>query len=270
MQRALALVTLSLPPVEKRYKKEGLKTIIIDDEPGARAELRGLLQQHSAVEVLDEAGDITEALRKIDQLKPDLIFLDIEMPGGSGFDLVRQLPRKNSPEVIFVSGEKGYGLQAFRSAALDYITKPVLDNELADAVARASTRVQQKASAEKLETVLQRLEDQDYAENTIIIPGEGGDDVVCVGDVVYCQGVDGYTQIHLKDGSSRLSSYSLGQYRKLLPEPYFMVTHRSYLVHRRFVTKTLRKGELLLSTGAVVLVSRMNKDKVANWLKWRK
>lgn len=247
-----------------------MKTIIIDDEPAARTELRELLHQHSVIEVLGEAGDIEEALRQIDQLKPDLIFLDIEMPGGTGFDLVRQLPKGSSPEIIFVSGEKGYGLQAFRLAALDYITKPVVEEELADAIGRANIRVRQKASEQRLETVLQRLEGQEYTDNKITIPSEGENEEVRVGDILFCQGVDRYTRIHLADGTSRLSSYSLGQYRKMLPQPYFFVTHRSYLVHRRFAAGTPQKGRLRLTNGAFVLVSRMKREEVIKWLKGEK
>ena len=109
-----------------------IKTLLIDDERLARLELRKLLKEHPSIEVLDEAANVEDALQKIDQLKPDLIFLDIQMPGKTGFDLLAELDR--APQVIFTTAHHEFALKAFEVNALDYLMKPIEPRRLADAL----------------------------------------------------------------------------------------------------------------------------------------
>ena len=109
-----------------------IRAIIIDDERLARAELRKLLKDFSEIEIIEEAVNAEEALEKIEQLRPDLIFLDIQMPGKTGFDLLSELDR--SPQVIFTTAHHEFALKAFEVNALDYLMKPVEPRRLADAI----------------------------------------------------------------------------------------------------------------------------------------
>ncbi|NBY25785.1 MAG: DNA-binding response regulator [Chitinophagaceae bacterium] len=109
-----------------------MKTLLIDDERLARLELRKLLKEHPSIEILEEAANAEEAMQKIDQLKPDLIFLDIQMPGKTGFDLLAELDR--APQVIFTTAHHEFALKAFEVNALDYLMKPIEPRRLADAV----------------------------------------------------------------------------------------------------------------------------------------
>src|SRR3989337_2344413 len=109
-----------------------LKAIIIDDERLARTELRKLLQEFPEVEVIDEAANAEEGLSKIESLHPDIIFLDIQMPGKTGFDLLAELDR--IPQVIFTTAYDEYALKAFEVNALDYLLKPIEPKRLADAI----------------------------------------------------------------------------------------------------------------------------------------
>lgn len=109
-----------------------IKTLLIDDERLARLELRKLLKEHPSIEILEEAANAEEAMQKIDQLKPDLIFLDIQMPGKTGFDLLAELDR--APQVIFTTAHHEFALKAFEVNALDYLMKPIEPRRLADAV----------------------------------------------------------------------------------------------------------------------------------------
>src|SRR6478735_11256360 len=109
-----------------------MRAIIIDDERLARTELRKLLQDFPEVEVVDEAANADEAINKIDTLQPDLVFLDIQMPGKTGFDMLAELER--APHVIFTTAYDEYALKAFEVNALDYLLKPVEPKRLADAI----------------------------------------------------------------------------------------------------------------------------------------
>ncbi|HZI01372.1 MAG TPA: response regulator [Flavisolibacter sp.] len=109
-----------------------MKAIIIDDERLARAELRKLLQEFPEIEIVDEAANADEGISKIESHNPDLIFLDIQMPGKTGFDLLAELDR--APQVIFTTAYDEYALKAFEVNALDYLLKPIEPKRLADAV----------------------------------------------------------------------------------------------------------------------------------------
>ena len=111
-----------------------IKSIIIDDERLARNELKKLVMAHAEIEIIDEASNVDEGLQKIDLLKPDLIFLDIQMPGKTGFDLLSELER--APKVIFTTAYDEYAIKAFQVNALDYLLKPIEPTRLADAVSK--------------------------------------------------------------------------------------------------------------------------------------
>lgn len=245
-----------------------MTALLIDDEPAAITSLRKILGNYCpAVTILGNAGDIQEGLSKIEVLRPELIFLDIKMPNGSGFDLVRQLPRGTRPEIIFVTSDDTYAMQAIKVAALGYLVKPVDAQELSEAVKHAGERIRQKTSEVRLEALLSNLETQEHALKKVGIPSDRGLEFVDAGDIIYCEGEDGYTRIHVKDQPPRLSSYSIGEYRKML-EPFdFFPVHRSYLVNRRHVTKHDRSGSICLSNSVEITISRRRKEAVIKWLK---
>ena len=123
-----------------------MKAIIIDDERLARTELKKLLQEFPEVEIIDEAANAEEGIAKIENLQPDLIFLDIQMPGKTGFDMLSQLER--SPQVIFTTAYDEFALKAFEVNALDYLLKPVEPKRLADAIHKLQLTEQRETKAE--------------------------------------------------------------------------------------------------------------------------
>jgi len=226
-----------------------------------------MLSYHPDIEVVAEATSVTEGLLKISAMKPDLLFIDIEMPGGTGFDLVRQLKKGTRPEIVFVTSRDEYALRAFSCAALGYVLKPVEATALAEAISRAEERIRQKTNEQRLEALLANLNATDRLEERISIPGKQGMEFVRAGNIMYCQGEERYTRIHLKDKGSRLSSYPIGEYRKMLPTPDFHPTHRSFLVNRLYVDRAIKDGNLLLTNGIIVTVSRRRREEVAKWLR---
>lgn len=228
-----------------------------------------MLDRYPGINVIADATNISDGLLKINLLKPELLFLDIEMPGGTGFDLIRQLKKGSRPEIVFVTSRDQYALRAFSCAALGYILKPVEAATLADAITRAEERIRQKNNELRLEALLTNLSTTDRSEERISIPGKHGMEFVKAGSIMYCQGEDRYTRIHLEGNVSRLSSHPIGEYRKMLSAADFHLTHRSFLVNRHFIDRTTNDGDLLLTNGTTVTVSRRRKKEVANWLKKR-
>src|ERR1700752_4553028 len=123
-----------------------MRAIIIDDERLARAELKKLLQDYPEVEVIDEAANADEAINKIDTLQPDLVFLDIQMPGKTGFDMLAELER--APHVIFTTAYDEYALKAFEVNALDYLLKPIEPKRLADAIHKLQYEITKEREGE--------------------------------------------------------------------------------------------------------------------------
>lgn len=244
-----------------------MNALLIDDETAAISELRNRLQAaHPSIRIVGEAMNVRDGLEKITQLQPDLLFLDIEMPGGNGFELVRQLPPNHRPEIIFVTSQGAYALQAFRVAALSYILKPVDAAELKAAVDLAAIRLREKNSGQRLEVLLENMRTDNPADKRIGIPSEDGVEFVEASEIIYCEGVEGYTRFHLKPGKTRLSAYSIGHYHKML-EPYdFFAIHRSFLVNRQHVANYVNSGLLNLSNGSQLEVSRRRRGAVRDWL----
>lgn len=230
-----------------------IRTIIIDDERLARAELRKLLKDFSEIEIIEEAVNAEEALEKIEQLKPDLIFLDIQMPGKTGFDLLAELDR--SPQVIFTTAHHEFALKAFEVNALDYLMKPVEPRRLADAI--------QKLQAAELRTGGTETE----LANTGILTEH---DQVFVKDGERCwfvklseirlfESVGNYARVYFS-ANKPLILKSLNALEDRLDNKVFFRTNRKHIVNLRMIEKIepYFNGGLLLELkgGEKIEVSR--------------
>lgn len=132
-----------------------MKALLVDDEPLARRELRRLLAEFPWIEIVGEASTVTEAATAVESLAPDLLFLDIQMPGGSGFDLLERL--EHVPQVIFTTAYDHHAVQAFEVNALDYLLKPIEPERLASAVARARSEIAPPGAPARMSSSLDQL-----------------------------------------------------------------------------------------------------------------
>jgi two-component system LytT family response regulator len=244
-----------------------MKTLLVDDEFAAISELKGKLQAFfPGIKIAGEATNVKEALQKIEELEPELIFLDIEMPEGNGFDLVRKLKRDRRPEIIFVTSQPDYALQAFDVAALSYLLKPIDDEALKKAIALGMKRIDEKNSSKRLEALLFNMNSREAKLKKVGIPSDTGVEFVFAGDIICCEGENGYTRIYLIDGHTRLSSYSIGEFSKMLKPFNFYPVHRSYLANYQHVRAYGNSGSLEMSNGKIIDVSRRRRPEVMKWL----
>ena len=244
-----------------------MTALLIDDEPAANVALSSLLQRyHPEVIIVGTAASLGDGLKKVNQLRPDLLFLDVNLPDGKGFDLVRNLAPDIRPEVIFVTSEDSYLKQAIRIAAVGYVVKPVAVDELKTSMDNARVRIRQRNSETRLQAMLDNLEDDNLAKKRVGIPSDRGVEFVMAGDILYCEGVDGYTSIKLKDDTNRLSSYSIGEFRKILEPLGFFAVHRSYLANRAHISGWDGGLQLNVANRATIPVSRRRKPEVISWL----
>lgn len=233
-----------------------IRTVLVDDEPAARTNLRGLLAEVAPeVEVVGEASHITEARALFDAERPALVFLDVEMPGGSGFDLLRELKRWDF-EVIFVTGFQRYAIQAIRFSALDYLPKPVQADELAFALERYKERHATPLDrATVQEQFLTNIAQSEAATFKLTIPH--GDRILFVPptEVERCQAERNYTWVHLTRGRRHLLARTLKEFEEMLAPFGFLRLNRSDLVRRDTIV-CLHKGHAELKDGEKLEVSR--------------
>jgi two-component system LytT family response regulator len=245
-----------------------IRAIIVDDENHCVHTLRYELARHCPhVEVIAEAFSGEEAIDKINTLHPDLVFLDIEMPGMSGFDMLRRI----SPvtfHVIFVTAYDQYAIQAFRYAALDYILKPVARDQLIEAVGRVVDRNPLVQNDTRLDTLMHNLRDG-LKSPRIILPSGRGMDFVNTEDILYCTAESNYTHLCMRDGKKYTYAKTLKDVEHLLENLGFFRIHQSYLIQLSHIQRYLRDdgGYVVMADGFHIPIAKRRKEEFMALLK---
>jgi two-component system LytT family response regulator len=240
-----------------------MTTIVIDDEIKSINAMVLLLEENCPfVDIVAKCSDVGTALEKINLFQPDLLFLDINMPGKNGFELLQQITAA-VPEVIFITAYDNYMLQALKISAVDYLLKPVDETALADAVDRAFERISSKKKIEGMEVLINNLRPQvPHNEIKICIPSQYGFEVILLQDIIYCEADNKYMKIYLPNEKQVVTSKTINEFEGLLADNYFMRVHRSHLVNLRQV-KEYRRGEegiLTMSNGHKLKIAKRKKE----------
>jgi two-component system LytT family response regulator len=247
-----------------------IKAVIIDDEQHNLENIQALLGQYCPmVEVSGTANSAEAAKALLYAHKPDLLFLDIQMPEQNGFDLLRSLSTHDF-EVIFVTAYDQYAIQAMRFAATDYLLKPVDISELQAAVDKAIERRKLKVQNQQLENLLQLLQaGPNKIEQRIALASTKETRFVKMDEIIRCESSNNYTSFYLTSGESMLVSKPIFEYEELLKPHGFMRCHQSHLVNEKYVKSWIKEfGDfLLLTDGKEVPISRAKKDNIKRALK---
>lgn len=238
-----------------------IRSVIVDDESGNVEVLENMLTNFcTGITVAGTASNVEEAYALIQEKRPDLVFLDIEMPGKNAFDLVDRLS-PISFEIIFVTAFEQYATRAFRYSALDYLLKPVGITELNEAVERARARISARNFQQRMDNYFDFTQKK---QPKIAIQVNDGYSFYNYNDIVFCTAINAYTEIHFADGSKIMSSNNLKHFDDLLPADNFCRIHRSYLVNLDHVVKYFsgRSGSIQLSTGDILEVAQRKKDEL--------
>ncbi len=239
-----------------------IKTIIVDDEPGNVITLTKLLQDYCPnIELIGTATNVKEAEEAIHKLQPQLIFLDIEMPDGSGFDLLNNIAPINF-EVVFVTAFNAYALQAFKYAAIDYILKPVSIIELKNAVNKVSVLLEKTQINKRIDLLLQNIKSESVDRKKIGISTVDGYIFEELSEIMYLESDKNYTIIYIKNGRKEVVSKSIGEMEELLPNKLFCRIHKCYLININYIKKYLkgRGGTVIMEDGINIEVSSRKKD----------
>jgi len=245
-----------------------LKAIIVDDEPNAREKLQLMIERFCRdVEVCGVARDAEEGLAMIGKHQPDLVFLDIEMPVLTGFDMLKQIPEINF-EIIFTTAHDEYAIRAIKFSALDYLLKPIDLEQLQLAIQKAATRKTEKTSTQQYLSLKENLSKPSAMEQ-LAVPAQTGMLFLKVRDIVYCEADSNYTKIMMLNKQKVVSTRTLKEYEELLTETGFIRIHHSWLINKTHVKQYVKGegGQVIMNDGTALDVSRRKKEYVIERLK---
>ncbi len=243
-----------------------ITAVLVDDEALAREHLRKrLAEEVPQVRLVAEATNIADGQALIIAHKPDLVLLDVEMPGGDGFELLKRLGRWDF-QVIFTTGHSHYAIQAIRFSALDYLLKPVQADELRAAIERLA-RAGDPDRAAVNEHFLANVAERDERALKLTLTHGDRTHSVPPDDVAWCEADRNYTAVHLLDDRRFLSARTLKDYDEMLTPFGFIRVHKSALVNRRHVEGIDKEGHVRLSNGRRVEVSRRRMEEVMHALR---
>ena len=243
-----------------------MTALIVDDEKHCRDVLSLLLNRYCpTVQIIANCASGAEGQTAIERLRPDLVFLDVEMPGMNGFDMLESC-RYSGFRVIFVTAFNEYAVKAIRHNALDYILKPVDKDELIQAVAKAQQALISQAPTQ-VEQLLGYLQNQ-RAGGRIALPTLEGLQIIHSEDIYYCESDGGYTRFILKNGQIILISKTLKEVEDVLETKGFCRVHHSYLINLRYVQRYIRGdgGEVVMANNKALPVSRNKKQEFLSLL----
>ena len=237
-----------------------MKAIIVDDEKHCREVLEHLLVKHCPdVTLLGNYADGAQALAILHQHSPDILFLDIEMPGMNGFELLEKCPHTNF-EIVFTTAYNEYAIKAIRHSALDYLLKPIDKDELKLAVLRAKEHKVNKP-ADRINDLLDRLQIKKHSKRFAAATMEG---LIMVNedDILYCESDSAYCKLFFIDGKTLLLSKTLKDVEEVLHHDVFCRIHNSYLINLNYVQKYIKGegGEVIMNNGINLPVSRTRKQ----------
>jgi two-component system LytT family response regulator len=238
-----------------------ITAIIIDDEQHCVESLYGdLRKHHDNIEVLAKCFSAKEGLIAIKKLRPQLIFLDIEMPWMNGFEMLELIDRIDFC-IIFTTAYDKFAAKAFRISAVDYLLKPIDAGDLKTAIRKAEEKIISSAGTTNIENLLHNIR-QPVQEQKIALPNRDGYEFTPVQSILYCSAEGAYTKVVLKDKHTMLISRTLGDIHEMLPPEIFVRIHHSTIVNLNAITHYSRTdgGYVVMNTGEKLIVSKARKD----------
>jgi two-component system LytT family response regulator len=237
-----------------------VKAVIIDDERYLREMLREMLMVSFAeIEIAGEADSVTDGVRLIDERRPDLVLLDIEIREGKGFDILEKVTYRDF-RVIFVTAYDEFAVKAIKFSAIDYILKPVEEEELVAAVQRALAEMERPFLQKQIENFFHNCNDQQNKK--LVLRTSGDIHILNVREIIRCESDNSYTTFFLENGEEIVVSKSIKEYDELLRDHGFIRPHRSHLVNLDFIRRLDKSdgGFLILKDGKEIPVSTRRKQ----------
>jgi two-component system LytT family response regulator len=239
-----------------------MKVIIVEDEISCQQYLEQILLDNFVdIEIVDIIDNVPDSIKRLEELKPDLVFLDVEIKMGSGFDILASI-KERSFEVIFTTAFNTFAVDAFRYSAVDYLLKPLQVNLVIEAVNKVKNRILNTHSPDLIDQLLLRLQSSSPQKNRLIIYTTEGMEFVEIPTIMFAEAKGNYTDIWLSNGTKITASKKLKEIEESLPAQSFFRVHHSYIVNLNFIKKYHkgRSGHLFLLNGKDIPVAESRKD----------
>jgi len=253
-------------------KNQLLSVLLVDDERLAIANLTSMIKNYcNSMRIIDTASSVEEGIQKTNNLKPDVIFLDVNMPRQNGFDLLNYIT--HIPSVVFVTAHEQYALRAMKVCAVDYLMKPIVISELKQTQVKLlqihSIKTEIRKNYNQVLRNLSSIIDKPGSIKKISLYGNNGYEIFEINDILYLSGHDNYTTFHFLNQKGIMVSRTLKDYEEILEPSGFMRIHKSTLINLFHVKKILRNENLdvVLTNGVHLRVSRR---RMTDLLEWRR
>lgn len=240
---------------------KSLKALIVEDNAFMATVLYDMLQQYAGkIAVSDIAKTGNDALSLIATLKPNVVFLDIELPDMTGFEMLQQIEKINF-QTVFTTAHSHYAIKAFRFNALDYLVKPINENELDETIKRL---LRSANNSIEVKNALSNLAMQSVENQQLVLPQQNGTLRLPLKQITHIEGERNYSTIHLSNGLQELSSKNLAYFENILSDKSFFRSHRSYLVNRYHI-KALTEIHFVLKNGNEIPIARRKETEAKTW-----
>ncbi len=236
------------------------KILIIDDENRTRNLIAKMIESFGYdVQTIPEGENVQSGIKAIEKYQPDIVFLDIQMPDGTGFDVIRSIPEKNF-EVIFITAHEEFAIKAIKFSALDYLLKPVDASELKSALDRALETIDEKKEGSQYDALTKNI--QPNEKRRLVLKTQESVHVVELDQIIRCEADRNYTSFFLKDDKKILVSKTLKEYETLLSAHNFLRVQQSHLINIAYVDRYDKKngGAVVMKDGSEVPLSPAKRD----------
>jgi len=241
-----------------------IKSIIIEDEKKSRDVLKSLIDRYCKnVEVITEAEGVKDGVEKINLHKPDVIFLDIQMPDGSGFRLLEKLDNIDF-DIIFTTAFDQYAIRAIKYSALDYLLKPISPDDLIVAVEKVKQRKLGTQINQNIKVLLENIDKPELEPQKIVLSTSDKIHVVDIDNIIRCESDNYYTRFYFREGNPVLISKTLKENEELLSEHNFIRPHKSHLINTKYIKAFLRvdNGYIQMTDDSKIPVSRRKREAI--------
>src|SRR5690606_6555959 len=249
-----------------------VKAVLVDDDLNLRKGMRTLMGKYAPdIQIVGEAEGVPDAITIISNKMPQVVFLDIQLSEGTGFDILEQLAKLQgsiSFQVVFITAYEQYAIKAFRFSALDFLLKPVDPEELQNVIEKIKMTLQRNQDFEHIELLLENIRKKDNFKR-IALSTSDGIHLFNISEIIRCESADNYTKFFLKDGKSILISKTLKEYEELLDEHGFKRIHQSHLINLAYLKSYIKKdgGYVIMSDNSHLPISHRKKEHLQEILK---
>lgn len=245
-----------------------IKAVIIDDDAILREGMRMMLKHYAPeISIIGEAESVKTGTEIIENLSPDVVFLDIQMNDGSGFDILEKLNQKLgkiSSHIVFITAHEKYAIKAFRFSALDFLLKPVDPDELKNVISKIKNVLHQNENFEHIKLFLENINKKNEGFKKIALSTSEGIHLFEIKDIIRCESEDNYTRFFIKNHKPVMISKTLKEYEELLTEHGFERIHQSHLININELKSYIKKdgGFVVMSDNSQLPVSQRKKERL--------